>query len=367
MFQRKTIQDFAWEVLLEKLRLQRGAECAVVLGEGAFFTPSGKLLQTEYQRFLKKQFAHVCPEDGSTDFLILPTDERTTFCTYLRRFYAGQAMDPMLQELVKIPFPVIINVTPHLQLQKAFASIGIEPRNETYNMSGNLTEKLPLPTASQPLIYNLFGSIEDDNSLVLTFNDLFAYFESSVADKLPHDFLEILRNVKYFVFIGVPLDKWYFHFLLRILGIHRYKSANRHALAEGMPSETIDFCNQMFAIKFVEQGKDVQYFVETMYNHCDAVGILRQDADGAQSALDKIVAFIESDELEEAFELLETFLEAVEDDAYINDFNIISGNYRRLLRKINNKLVTEEQGEVEMNKTKRALKAFIKECKNINA
>ena len=57
--QEKILTDFAWSTLLEKLKAPK-PECALVLGEGAFLSPDGRLMQTALrEHFLKTSFKNV--------------------------------------------------------------------------------------------------------------------------------------------------------------------------------------------------------------------------------------------------------------------------------------------------------------------
>ena len=321
------INDFEWDVLLEKLKSSK-CEGALVLGEGAFFTSDGKLLKDKYNAFLDKNLAGLFRRQKEDDLLSMADHDRTTFCTKVRNFYATQEPDELLQQIAQIPFPLIINTTPHGQIAKA-VNCGA-PQIRHYNRSAQ-QEKIEKPTASNPLIYNLVGTIEDDNTLVLTYNNLFDYFDSIFHEyRLPDDLREILRGIKYFVFLGVPFDRWYFHLFLRILNIHTYKNAHRHTPIDSRFNKAVmEFCNELFEIKFVAGRKNVAEFVAQLHNRCVPAGILRLENKSMLSVLDLIENQLKHDELEEAIKLLSGYLKELENDDLTNDLAIFSARFHK--------------------------------------
>ena len=178
------IHDFEWDVLVEKLKIPTSksskfvAKCALVLGDGAFFHSDKRLLKDHFKDYLAKHFPYMLYADGSLpDFLPLPDNERLSFVTKNSAFYQSQKVDDSLKKLAHIPFPVIINATSHLQINKAFDTIGIETQANVYNMSAKPEPVKPLQR-DVPLLFNLIGTIEDHNSLVLSNANLFQYFDA---------------------------------------------------------------------------------------------------------------------------------------------------------------------------------------------
>lgn len=302
------------------------------MGEDAFFTPDGKLLKDRYNTFLDDNLADLFERQNDSDLLSMADQNRTTFCTGVRDFYANQAPDEFLRQIAQIPFPLIINTTPHEQIAKAFTRA--TPQQRHYDRSAQ-QEKIEKPTASNPLIYNFIGTIEDDNTLVLTYNNLFDYFEAVFHEyRLPDELREVLRGIKYFVFLGVPFDRWYFHLFLRILNIHAYKNAHRHAPAEKQfDKNTMELCNELFEIKFVAGRGKVAEFAAELHRRCEAADILRSDAGDALSALETIEKQLGRDELDHAIELLQTFLKGQSHDDDLADMlAIMSARYRKYSR-----------------------------------
>lgn len=358
----KIIADFAWPTLLEKLQSPR-PESALVLGEGAFTTPNGGFLHDALRTELAKtELAGALPTNHQQEFFNLPESERTNFCSALRAFYAARPPGDMLQQLAQIPFPLVINTTPHRQFDKAFAGLGATPQAHFYNRSEAPAGKIQSPTAKTPLLYNLVGTIEDDNSLVLTYGNLFDYFEAIFHERpLPDELRFALKSVKYFVFVGVPFERWYFHLLLRILGIHNFHTANRHAAAGNTDDATIDFVGDLFQIRFVR--KNVGEFVGALHAHCDSAGLLRAAGVATGPALATAARHLDNNELEDAVGVMQTFLQQKNDRHFLDLLTLMAGNFRRTRRMFDCQLLTPEAYVAELDHSKTALGNLLRDIR----
>ncbi|MBL7798347.1 MAG: SIR2 family protein [Saprospiraceae bacterium] len=363
------LPDFNWQTLLEKLRMPQ-TQCALVLGEGAFADGSGKLLRDLFREHLEKSAysKYLISSSVEDSLLMLPDAERTDFCSAARPFYQGQPVADALRRLVEIPFPLIINTTPHTQLAKAFDGTGAVPQYCFYNRSEISTGKIQPPGRGTPLVYNLLGSIEDDNSLVLTHSNLFDYFEAIFHERpLPEELRLLLQGIRYFVFLGVPFGQWYFHLLLRILHIHNFTTANRHASAEGVNDADINFVGELFQIRFVQ--KNIGSFVDELHQRCSEENLLRTGVTQPNSFVEAVKTHLHTDDpngngLVQALEMLESFLSDKGDENLLNELMILSGNFRRTGRKYDGKLITHEQFETELNRSKVALLNFLEDVKS---
>ncbi|MBV6443566.1 MAG: hypothetical protein DYG98_22695 [Haliscomenobacteraceae bacterium CHB4] len=357
------IKDFEWDVLLEKLESPR-CECALILGEGAFFTPGGQLLKDQYNNFLDKNHAGLFKRQHDDDLLSMADHARTTFCTKVRGFYATEEPDEFLRHIARIPFPLIINTTPHGQIAKAFDSN--TPQLRHFDRSAQ-QKKIEKPDAAHPLIYNLVGTIEDDNTLVLTYNNLFDYFVAIFGEYgLPSELREILKDVKYFVFLGVPFDRWYFHLFLRILNIQAYNNAHRHALEDSrFKKGVMKFCNELFQIEFVIGRSNVAEFAAELYRRCEAANILRTGTDDSLSTMELIEKQLKHDELEHAITLLDAFLKEQESDDLADDLAIMSARFRKYNKGVLNGTLDPSNARTEHAQIVNGLNEILKSARKL--
>ena len=150
--------------------------------------------------------------DGSqTPYLI------DQICTY----YQNLNRNPIYDQILDIGFRAIITYTSDLLLTDAnttkdeydfafFSPKSSQPLNEDNQVSG---------ISRRPIIYNIFGSIDDLNSLITDYDSLYDFLINILkADQeFPLQLKNILSNAKAFVFLGFDLSKWYIPLIVRKL------------------------------------------------------------------------------------------------------------------------------------------------------
>jgi hypothetical protein len=135
------------------------------------------------------------------------------------RDYEGQTTEAHLK-LAELPFSLCIDITHAGFMEKAYDQVGKSPIRDFYSFR---QPKSPSPikgTPERPLIYKLFGSLEELASLVITENDLLDFLVnvSKSAPPLPSDLTSRLRNPQTsFLFLGFGFHNWHFRILLHEL------------------------------------------------------------------------------------------------------------------------------------------------------
>src|SRR5262249_18843750 len=97
-----------------------------------------------------------------------------------------------------------------------------------YNYGSGLQGIAPMGTPEAPLVYHLFGSVVQPQSLVLTETDLLNFMVKIIAREpgLPENIrTELQKESKTFLFLGFGIRHWYFRILLHVLKL--YQSKNR--------------------------------------------------------------------------------------------------------------------------------------------
>lgn len=139
--------------------------------------------------------------------------------------YYEQVGDPVLMEMIsRIPFPLIINVCPDKAINKTLKRKGIE-FSEGYFSKESKTEfnpKIDFPSKNKTVVYNIFGTIDIPQSLILTHNKLYETMEyllpqNSLPDNIEH-FLKSTANS--FIFLGFKFDSWYYQLICHKLDIN---------------------------------------------------------------------------------------------------------------------------------------------------
>ncbi|GEM_PF-3801883 len=136
-------------------------------------------------------------------------------------FYEGVG-DPVLLEMIaRIKFPLVINVCPDNALGKVYEQKAIA-HEYGYFSSSHLdnnydtqeeNERLK-PSLSKPVVYNIFGSVDDRLSMVLDHRGLYRRIEQILpSDSLPLSIESHLKNASGFIFLGFRFDSWYYQLL----------------------------------------------------------------------------------------------------------------------------------------------------------
>jgi hypothetical protein len=118
------------------------------------------------------------------------------------------------------PFPIYITTNPDSLLEAALEEAGKSPRvalcpwNEYVESSQEAYDEVP--SAQRPLVYHLFGRLEEPDSLVLTEDDYFNYLigVTSNKDLIPDTVRRALADTA-LLFLGFRMDDWNFRVLFR--------------------------------------------------------------------------------------------------------------------------------------------------------
>jgi len=157
--------------------------------------------------------------------------------------------EDLLKHIARLPFHLIISINPDNFLPLTFKKFGVRHRFSHFRKGDRPSDNVDKPTRAEPLIYNIAGSILEDESLILDYDDLFSLISSSIgASGLPNGLQTALTDIRTYIFVGFPFEKWHTHVMLRILcGKASYqKYAGPHRIG----AETYTFLANQFKIEF---------------------------------------------------------------------------------------------------------------------
>ena len=152
---------------------------------------------------------------------LTPDQQAAPFHELLTTVWQGRqgsaASDPHAV-LAALPFPIYLSTNPDDLLAVALRAAGRTPEVVIcpWNSYGEHSQDdyLALPSAAQPLVYQLFGRIAEPESLVLTEDDYFRYLigVTSNANLIPDVVLRALTDTA-LLFVGFRLEEWNFRVL----------------------------------------------------------------------------------------------------------------------------------------------------------
>lgn len=130
------------------------------------------------------------------------------------------------QVLAELPFAVFVTTAIDTLLEEALRAAGKEPQVELLRWNEYLLDHPSVfeddpaykPSKERPLIFHLFGSVENEDSLVLTEDDYFDYLIGATRNRelIPPAIRAALVD-RALLFLGFRLDEWSFRVLFRSL------------------------------------------------------------------------------------------------------------------------------------------------------
>ena len=267
------IKPIDWDFLLETIEER---QCVLFLGND-IENEDDKSKLSEFLEDLHLDYPEDVVAYYPKDDLLLFKDKgtKTRMTSKIRKFYRQPFEPDVKKKIADIPFHLIVNLSPDNSLSTACNENGIA--SETLHF--NRLEKMNLPfnpcEANNPLlIYNLLGSVDDSNSLIISHDDLFDYINAVFAgNKLPDLLRDILKNkTTALVFLGIDFTKWYTQLILTLLELNK-EGFVHYASKQKIKHEYIALCEKELKINFVTT--EIAGFVNELHQRCAAKGILR--------------------------------------------------------------------------------------------
>ncbi|MGA3244842.1 MAG: toll/interleukin-1 receptor domain-containing protein [Bacteroidota bacterium] len=309
-------KDNDWQTLIYAIK---NGNCILMLGPEASFEREGDLTRPLTEVLAKKLVAS--DESGESRTAIekwkvdLTNLAQVALCLITEGVKAHEELMPAVvdfytarrkdtsefhRDLAALPFYLTIVSTPDSLMYQSFKNAGKNPIVKWYNLHGPQPDSIPEGTKQQPLVFHLYGSVDDSVSLVLSEDDLIDFLMKvgSSRPSLPRNLLEeIRRKEKSFLFLGFGFKHWYLRVLLHVLALHK-KEGRSFALEQFLPDRRVSeedrvyFYNSDYKIKICD--KNLEVFAKELRRQYELKHKEDQGAElqSAQPALRKGVVFI---------------------------------------------------------------------------
>jgi hypothetical protein len=348
-----------WAEILYSIRNNK---CILVVGPGAVLGSDGVPLLDK----LSAKIATLVegdPPDPHSDSIFTHAERllkkrggRAKLSDLLSEIYWKEEVSDLFLKISQIPIHLMINISPSHFLRDAFRKNGIPHQFAYYNYNKNMGiegEK----EEGVPLVYNLFGSLEDENSLVFTHEQLFDFiFEILGNKRMPDRVREEIVSALNFIFIGFNFESWYLKIILRLLESHTKEVSYAYPWkTDHLRESTKDFFEDNFRLDFV--NSEIPAFIDELYKRCNEKEMLREVNPGGVEVnlVQRIRDLIGEDKVDDVLDELERFLTDKDNNDLLNDVFQLSGRYSRLMRSFNKKTITQADSDVEMNRITDAL------------
>lgn len=268
----------------------------------------------------------------------------------LKKVYQNISPHSLYDQLPFIPFSAIISCSPDHYLRDRFNRLNLPVQFQYFSRKGNAN-----PTAYQeevPLLYNLFGSIEDEDSLITTYTSFYKFIISVMGEEqvLPLELRNRIAEAKIFVLMGFDLTQWYIPLLAHKINSFRKEEVDRgeiHRTAMINMDNTIDdHCKRTFPIELMIVNGQTIPTVETIYTKIGDKGILRKPAtDIGGDEIEQLKDLVTDCNFLPVFEKLRKLYQAM--GWPDQEINMIHKRHTNNEKNLHSKLISMDAAEVE--------------------
>ncbi len=348
-----------WDIILETIKTEK---CILLTGPELFTFPNGNDVRDELANYLgvpDNPIIHSYYEEDEL-FLFTSRVNKTKAYYKIKSFYENgfPHAEKLLEKIAKIPFHLIINVTLDTALQDTFERLNLKHKFDFYWKNHTTDRTLTPPKKTNPLIFNLLGSIDQQESLVLSHDDLFEYFSSILGTRgLPQEIKQLIQEADNFIFLGMPFDKWYIQIILRVFYLHLDKyDFMRFAASQETDEEIKSFVTDQFKIEFVSDK--IPQFVDDLYDKCEAAGLLRKSGESqSQNIIKQLTQLLASGQIEEVLKRFNDYLSQIGEQGkkVLDDVILLMNRFQRVSRKMNQGVIDHQESELELNKISKSI------------
>lgn len=260
-------EDENWETLLHAIKHK---ECILMLGpdvpcevlEGKQ-RPLTEILANDLAKKIDgeaQEEINISDLAQVTGCYLMIENDRHKLEKEVSNFYS-QRKDPcsdLYRNLAALPFYLTVTTTPDFMFRKALEDEGKHPRTGLYyfkraDKTKSMVEEIG--TVEKPLVFHLYGTIDEPGSLVLTENDILDFLVGLISKNppMPENVLsELNHDYKSFLFLGFGFRDWYLRILLHVLN--------------GKNKQSGSFAMEQFTPKYEDQFKQTVFFFRKSNN-----------------------------------------------------------------------------------------------------
>lgn len=245
--ERNRLTERDWDLLLRAIKTRR---CTPIIGPGA----SAGILPSAYE--IAQQWAkeYDYPFEDSSNLMRVaqfvsviesPDIPRVSLARLFERFQPNLS-DPNEPHniLARLPLPLYLTTNYDDFLAQALIQRHKDPQIEVSRWNNLLkSEEFNnyTPSVANPLVFHLYGRINQPESLVLTEDDYFDFLISSGEDEntVPN-IVQMAYSTNLLLFIGYRFDDWDYRVLFRTLSEYAAKSVRTQQILVMLPPEVRD-------------------------------------------------------------------------------------------------------------------------------
>lgn len=366
-----------WEKyqLLEILDALEEKRCVLILGNYAFSKPANSAEDPEAEIFLPELLMR-----DQHKWMEKPSNDKTLdYFTAAQSLVSRPGGQRMFRELTRIdlkdlgekqlnrfkkiseiPFDLILSTYPYDLVHDVFEHNQIDHQFAFYNYQQETPPLKPF-SPNYPLIYNLFGSEQHKESMVISLDRLYQFiFGILGVHQLPKVIEDKVQTASHLVFLGSSFEEWYMKLLLRVLKVHEKEISYAHPPStSSLGQENKMFFESNFKITFLD--KQIDEFVLNLHKMCEAEDLLRKNTvTERKSPYEQLQMMTEQFRFEEVLtDLDEWLINDGKEGGLIRELNDYQQSYHKIKELENYDGFDKPELEKEWRKLRNRLSMFI--------
>jgi TIR domain/SIR2-like domain len=162
----------------------------------------------------------------------------------------------VFEDLAALPFGLVVNTSPVPFVYDLFHQVNAGASSFFYDRTGRQPGLLPEPSHDAPVVYQLYGSLENPRSMILSDSDRLDFIVKVArgSPALPLNLTSALKDPdRSFLFLGFDLNDWHLRVLLHILADNTQRNYTSFAAeldASPLDAETRDFYRSSHKLHF---------------------------------------------------------------------------------------------------------------------
>ncbi|MCB9266532.1 MAG: SIR2 family protein [Lewinellaceae bacterium] len=344
------LEDILYDIEDEKCILLVGPEIIQIEGKPIAKYVHEKILEN-HSGFIEYYYSNV------SLFLFRDKNSKNRAAGRLKYIYPKkeEIKDGLLEKILQLPLPLIISLNPDTLLSDFAEKAGIAHQFSHFCFNGKANGQIEAPTAQNPLIYNIFGSIREEESLLLDYDDLFQFLGSIIPAGLPQKIRNKLKDARSFIFLGFDFNKWYSQLLIQLLA---EKESSKFALNTDISDpQAKNFLIHQFKIQFLD--KELGLF-DRLFDRLEKEGMLRKLAEQvngkgeaiSKEAIEEVKKLVVNGELGKAFNRLEGLALHT---SFHTEALLLSSRFNTWKRDNEAGIQTQSDANIELNKIRQSL------------
>lgn len=321
----KELQNLDWDTFLDYIESE---QAALVIGPEIMYfdgQPMNRAWRESVFEKFQSKIAYFYEQENF--FLFSNKITKNDAARFVRKFLQERVPDDeVYRKIAQIKFPLVISINPDTYLSDTAHKYGIRHRFSYFKSRSKAVEDVEVPQKDLPLFYNLCGTVYDDESIILDYEDVFRLVASSVgAPGLPPKLQTALSKVRIFFFIGFQFEKWYTQLLLRLV-CGQEESEKYAANQQNVDKNVRDFLLYQFQIEFLDKN---QTFLDMLYDKCGDRNLLRPLTDHASPDEIRLIHMIQTGK--ELYTPLEFLRQKTEQTSLGSETTLLLARYNTLV------------------------------------